>query len=116
MIAMAVKAKRLPHLGGKGVVGKSADVDSSEIAAPVPFFKAEPDPEDFELIGSYGLRYAGYEPRFTGQHADMGTYGGDNFLIREGIIYDRNLTGSYGVIGTLSHGAVLHGNYGVRAT
>jgi len=63
--------------------------------------KMEPSPEDFEFTASMGLRYAGYEPRFTGSMADgTGTYGFNNRLIREGIVYDRNLTGSMGVRAT----------------
>jgi len=59
--------------------------------------KTEPSPEDFEFKASAGLRYAGWEPRYTGSTGSQSDYGGtDNFLIPEGL----NLTGSCGVRAT----------------
>jgi len=55
--------------------------------------KSQPSSEDFEFTASMAFRYAGYEPRFTGSMGDFGTYGGNNFLIQQGM----NLTGSMGV-------------------
>jgi len=56
----------------------------------------EPKPEDFELSASMSIRYAGFEPRFTGQMEDFGAFGGDNFLVKEGIVHEWNSTGNMG--------------------
>lgn len=90
---MSLKKKhgRLPHLAGKGSIDVGgADTDASMAGAGFP--KVEPEPEDLEFIGSYGFLYAGYEPHWTGDYADMGAWAGDKAR------------------------SLLSGNYAVRAT
>jgi len=53
--------------------------------------RVEPIPSDFEFNSNLALRYAGFEPLYNGLFSSLGDYGGDNFLILEGLNYTGNL-------------------------
>ena len=96
MSVVKSKGARLPSLGGKGSIGfKNVDADSSFVIKG-HLFKIAPEPEDFVLQASYGLRYAGWEPHLWGTYCKE--IEDTEVLIEEGLW---NATvGTYGVRAT----------------